>query len=626
MKFAMPYRVLSVLFALLIVVSLLLVSCTGNTDTGNVTGETTSGTETSGVSQLTLYSRESGSSFKIVRSDTAAQNVIESAKKVLGAFKDKFGAAPEITTDWVKRGDVVPSGTPEILIGATNRQESIDAIASLGGIGYAVKVVGTRVVICAADDSMIEYAVNYFIKTYIEPAADAVIIPGDVDYICTDLDIFREGWLLAGIPAYDGGTLSQALYDAGPGSEWNQAAGAESQMQIISGTSASSFENYIKKLEKNGFTREFYNNVEDNVYTGLYDGSRRVYAYYTDAVSEARVIIDKTSPSLTDFGYTYTKQATDNTVIYQYGLPMAADGSDISVNGNYLNCGHLYLIKLADNSIFLIDGGGSQQFDSAMVDGFMNFLREITGVPAGEKIRISCWYFTHAHSDHFAGACRFFTKYHDELTLERLMFNFPSLTESDLFSGSAGNRNKLFAYIKNWYGANVETLKIHTGMKLNLADVGVEVIYTHEDIVDAELAKSLVVSDYNDTSAVIRVTFDGRTFMILGDINKPSQNIIIKSFSAEYLKSDVVQVSHHTWNSLQDLYNRIKASVALFPQSSGGAVKDSTRIAITNTVKLYARQVYYAGDETVGIYIVDGSIKAVDRRGIIGGKYTGWSW
>ena len=83
---------------------------------------------------------------------------------------------------------------------------------------------------------------------------------------------------------------------------------------------------------------------------------------------------------------------------------------------------------------------------------------------------------------------------------------------------------------------------------------------------------------------------------------------------------------NHTWNSIQTLYGMIQASIALFPQSSGGAIKDDLRIAISDYIKVFAKELYYAGNETVGISVVNGELTVIDKRLIPGGKYLGWKW
>ncbi|MBQ7338322.1 MAG: hypothetical protein IJW40_07705 [Clostridia bacterium] len=63
--------------------------------------------------------------------------------------------------------------SPEILVGETTRQESIDALASLGENEYVIKVVGETLVIVGQNDEATAQAVRVFIKEILGYNADA---------------------------------------------------------------------------------------------------------------------------------------------------------------------------------------------------------------------------------------------------------------------------------------------------------------------------------------------------------------------------------------------------------------------------------------------------------------------
>ena len=147
----------------------------------------------------------------------------------------------------------------------------------------------------------------------------------------------------------------------------------------------------------------------------------------------------------------------------------------------------------------------------------------------------------------------------------------------------------------------------------NLADVSFEVLYTHEDGVDAATGISYI-SDVNDTSSVIRITIDGETFIVLGDLNKPSgETNLIANWSAGYLKSDCVQIAHHVMNPVQNLYNIIQAEVLLVPQSRYGIEISEKREAIFAAASSYAREnmIFYQNEATVGIAVKNGKWEVV---------------
>lgn len=442
-----------------------------------------------------------------------------------------------------------------------------------------------------------------------------------------------EGFVFTRLPSYKSVKQSKILYKAGHGWDSDKFDEAnESNMLIISGTNTSEFAAYKLKLVKYGYTETFSRNVDGNMYAQYKRDGVFVYVYYTASVNEVRIIEDRSSDLTADeFGYVYQKKNSDTTIIYQYGVPMNAAGVNISKNDEKkIDCGMIYVIKLADNSVFILDGGGYQQFDAAQIDGFMDFLRKVTGVGDNGKVRISGWYISHGHQDHMAGFCLFVKKYHKSLTLERLFFNFPSVNSpTSILIGQRGNQTKLSNYLKSYFGADTfKYIKIHTGQQIQLADILIDVLYTHEDIVDPVTGLSEVAGDYNNSSAVIKITVDGKTFMFYGDVNKPAMNVILANNSDKTLKCDIVQLAHHVINDLSKLYHKNQAPVVLVPQSPNGATLNATRRAAMDAAKKYAENgmIYYASESTVGLRVINGTITNVFTAPVHGGRYEGWSW
>ena len=471
----------------------------------------------------------------------------------------------------------------------------------------------------------------------IDPGHKFVAISGISDSRCSVCGALKssidEGFIFARLPSYNSVKQSKILYKAGHGWDSDKFDAAnESNMLIISGTNTTEFSAYCLRLVKYGYTETFKRNVDGNMYAQYKGNGSFVYVYYTNSVKEVRIIEDRSSDmTASEFGYTYQKKSTDTTVIYQYGVPMNEAGVNINNNDEKkIDCGMIYVIKLADNSVFILDGGGYQQFDTAQIDGFMAFLRQITGTTDNEKIRIAGWYISHGHQDHMAGFALFVKKYHKSLTLERLFFNFPSVNSpTSILVGQRGNQTKLSNYLKNYFGDDsFKYIKIHTGQQIQLADILIDVIYTHEDIVDPTTGLSEVAGDYNNSSAVLKITVDGKTFMFYGDVNKPAMNVILANNSDATLKCDIVQLAHHVINDLSKLYHKNQATVVLVPQSPNGATLNATRRAAMDAAKQYAKNgmIYYASMGTVGLRVINGVITNVFTAPVHGGRYEGWSW
>lgn len=468
---------------------------------------------------------------------------------------------------------------------------------------------------------------------YVTTATETTTVAVTTDVIVED-QADRFGWLIDTIPAYAGGVKSKELYLSGQGSKITSfGTSNDSLMQIISSTTSTQFKTYINKLSSMGYTQESYNTCENNIYASYYNGTNRIYTYFIFATKTARVILDKSSEcSVSEFGYTYEKKTGDTTVVYQYGVPMNEAGVNISLNDEKkIDCGMMYVIKLADNSVVIIDGGGCQQFDTAQIDGFMNFLQTITGASSTDKIRISGWYITHCHSDHFAGFSLFIKEYSSRLNVERIFFNFPSVYSSDSkLSGHSSNYTKLISYIKTYLkDSDITYLKLHTGEVFQLADVSFQVLFTHEDIVDSITAETKISGDFNNSCSVLKITFDDKTFMMLGDINRPAMSVIMSYYTSATLKCDIVQLAHHVINDVSELYNVIKATVMFVPQSPKGAILNATRQRSFDAAKQYIKNdmYYYANKGTYGISAVNGSLSLTFTDRVYGGAYTtAWGW
>ena len=108
------------------------------------------------------------SAYQIVRMDYDPNRIVTMACVALrNAIEAATGAYCEIQSDWVNRGEAVPTDTLEILVGETNRQESIDAYATLGENEYVIALVGQRLVIVGQTEEATEAAVAAFIREYL---------------------------------------------------------------------------------------------------------------------------------------------------------------------------------------------------------------------------------------------------------------------------------------------------------------------------------------------------------------------------------------------------------------------------------------------------------------------------
>ena len=373
------------------------------------------------------------------------------------------------------------------------------------------------------------------------------------------------------LPSYTSlGKVASTVYNAGPGLESDQysVTDEDSYMAVISSTTASKLKAYVESLSDYGFTFVSENTIDGDTYYTYRKYGTLFYFYHTSRTGMTRIIADNSSDLISEINYDYSEKAGDTTEFYQYSINytnanrIGQDPVQYSEPNNVINCGMLYIIKLPDNKLIIVDGGHESQSTKASRKGLMDFMRKITGKADGEKVDIAMWFFTHAHGDHVRLASDFLTEYRNDVILESVTYNFPSY---QVVGGGYDSNTFTLKNTLNTYYSDVLYHKLHTGEVLSLAGVKMEVVYTHEDAVNSSGGSR--IGDFNSTSTVLKIYMDGKSIMLLGDTSDVAEDCMIEMHTPGYFKSDIVQVAHHCFNYLNDLYPLIDADIAVFPQS-----------------------------------------------------------
>lgn len=107
--------------------------------------------------------------YKIIRPEKASDAVVNAAVKLRHAVMDVTGSDVTINEDWYnKNTETLPETAKEILIGQTNRQESVDALSSVRRRDYVIVEKNDRIVITGGSDTAVAEAVDYFIANYVD--------------------------------------------------------------------------------------------------------------------------------------------------------------------------------------------------------------------------------------------------------------------------------------------------------------------------------------------------------------------------------------------------------------------------------------------------------------------------
>ena len=425
-----------------------------------------------------------------------------------------------------------------------------------------------------------------------------------------------NAWIL-GCPAPKNGRIVEGFYNAGPiiADDRNGPTPEDTRIQIVTGITETDYGQYILDLKAAGHAGYLENQIADDRFFAYESEGKNYHVRYCAKRGEIRVAEEPDYVSPTDFGY--RTNGPEQTTLYQYGLYYDPNNN---MTPKTANCGMLYIIRLSDNSLFMMDGGFHLQWNEEAAEGLWQFLRQITNTPENGTVRISAWYFTHTHADHIDGCVKLLNRHHENIVVERLLYNFP------LYAALGGYEVSGYLVkeqIAKWY-PQCKFLKLHAGQKFDLADMAVEVFYAQEDAISEGNMEKFPLRDGNCMSTILKVTISGKTVMLLGDTNIEAEAWIAENSAPGPWKSDMVQLAHHCFNYLDTLYEWVEAPVVLVPNSYGGAHQPENSPKLAGAEK-FAKdgQVFYEGGGTDGFIATEDGWKHIAHYPVVGGEYDG---
>ncbi len=198
--------------------------------------------------------------------------------------------------------------------------------------------------------------------------------------------------------------------------------------------------------------------------------------------------------------------------------------------------GMSYVVKLADGSFLIVDGGKAHGAD---VENLYAFLKN--GMKTEEKPRVAMWFFTHGHSDHIGLATSFLKRYKNDVEIDSFAHQFPDCDKINVSCDMPKEKEVIIslrdAIKENYPEATVYYM--HTGQRFYLSGVTLEVLASCDNYFP-----SLFFS-LNDTSVVTRLKFDsGKTVMLLADATHHISRQLSHTYGSS-LKSDYLQMAHH---------------------------------------------------------------------------------
>ena len=228
--------------------------------------------------------------------------------------------------------------------------------------------------------------------------------------------------------------------------------------------------------------------------------------------------------------------------------------TQLQLNQTDINCGMSYIFLLDNRHFFIIDGG-------FFTPGEDEKLYEWLCAHCEGKPEIDGWFFSHPHQDHIGVLINMMKSHRRDLIIQKLIFNFQHMELPNTCEGWEIKSNDL-ATIRKFYDTldeyciDIPIITPHTGDLLEISELTIHVLYTHEDLNEP--------ATINDQSTVIRTDICGQRILFPGDIGEKGSEILLHA--REQLKSDIVQVAHHGFNgATTEFYEAVDAKVALWP-------------------------------------------------------------
>ena len=461
------------------------------------------------------------------------------AEALCGGIEDISGVRPLRVCD----GNL-PDGAAGILIGRTGLPESDAAYAEIGSCGDVLcRLEGKRLAVASVTGYPFAAAVSRILSSMsYDTAAGTVVIGAGID---GSRD--RIPGCLGSVPVPSGLKLSA----------YRQSHDGCDQL-VFTGATPGLYAAYRAKLEENGFGVRYTADIRGNLFARYTKDGVSAYVYFTPHNSTLRLLAEPARNMHGIHGSRGTSAAVNVKPL------MTVIGARFSETARYLNkdsgAGNMgYVFRLTDGRFIVVDGG-MELGDYA--EKILAAMKEQCG---GGKPVVACWFLSHTHIDHTGAFLKIAAKYHDEVEIEEVACNFPSLSDAEA-SREAWNTRRVKEAVYHVF-PNAGYSKLHTGELLRFPGAEVEVLYTQDDLVSQYFS---ILNDgytWNTSSLCIRLHIGGNTVLLPADCDEVACGIMLSMYG-DYLKSDILQVCHHGgWGGTTPFYTKVDPEVAIFSTS-----------------------------------------------------------
>ena len=516
------------------------------------------------------------SAYNIVVPESAETSVQDASRAVRDAIAEATGVKLSWVDDYVGKNETVPE--KEILIGITDRPETVSVMENLSYGEYDISVIGEKIIITAWDDATLAEACEVF-SNMVRKEAKTGTFSLMSDYTAHGA-VYAS---LSKLPHYGEGIRAVQFVDLAD----------DCYMLYAPRSNMEEFEAYFSAVENAGYTQFSTRQMGDNHFAVYVSEDKVLHASYIAATREARVSIeDAYDMSI------FTEQPYEKVCEPSVSMVGLENYGKDAETGVYNQIGLCLIFRLEDGRFVVVDGGGYSNQTPKLITAALNDL-----AVDKKNITIAAWILTHAHGDHTGGFLKFTeADTYKKIKVQNIIHHF---VRPDQYEGidegadegrAQQNRN---AFAKEY--KNTTVIKAHAGQVIRAGGVEIEMLYTYGILEPSHLEY------HNTTSLVFRVTAQGNTVMVLGDASNRTSTYLTRIYG-DYLKSDIVQIAHHGYTGgTVALYEDIGAEVALWPTGvasiDGTADSRQNREYNAKAVSL-AKEVYIAGGDTVHTLIL----------------------
>ena len=484
----------------------------------SATGKVNVGTSNQKTGDMITDILNGSASVAFIYDKNAAAKTILSAEEIADFISLGGGNVKIIREDYLT--DKM-SFDYKMYFGMTDNERSLALIDSLKYVDYGIAVYEDSLVFVGwlekAADASLDLLKSLF--TYVQGGGKTSDLVGGV-YTGTVAD--RIG---ADVPRLDG---FDSISDVGEGAF--QVYKLEATLE--------EYEAYCAALVESGYTLYTTNTMNKVLCATYYNDEIVASVQYANGG-------EKTEENPTPINHLRVIfEPADNTALPSLEKPEDAD-SNVTVTSismldhQIIGDGNLCLvIQLSNGHFIIVDSNcnGTQK-------GISDFLRK--KAPDGKPI-VDAWFMTHFHQDHTGGFVDYMSisSLSRYVTVKNVIYNFPSEQVFLTAKHSTTDMNNM----RTWYSKLKPSMQekgttfyqARTGQKYYFGNAEIEILWTFEDIMPHNVFKDRS----NPTCIGFSIEIAGQKIMVTGDSSVEEFDIAAKKYG-DYLKSDIVQLSHH---------------------------------------------------------------------------------